>query len=122
MKLQFDPNQPYQRDAVAAVVDLFDGQPQGTPEYAVIHTEDYGSLFAGQSRTELGVGNRLLLAEDKLHANTRAVQARNDIEGNDSSAPLEAWEHFDVAANVARQCPHFSVEMETGTGKTYVYL
>jgi type III restriction enzyme len=66
MKLQFDPNQPYQRDAVAAVVDLFDGQPQGTPEYAVIHTEDYGSLFAGQARTELGVGNRLLLAEDGL--------------------------------------------------------
>lgn len=122
MKLQFDPNQQYQLDAVAAVVDLFDGQPQGTPEYAVIHTEDYGSLFAGQARTELGVGNRLLLAEDKLYANTRAVQTRNDIEGNDLSAPLEAWEHFDVAANVARQCPHFSVEMETGTGKTYVYL
>jgi type III restriction enzyme len=28
MKLQFDPNQPYQLDAVAAVTDLFDGQPQ----------------------------------------------------------------------------------------------
>jgi type III restriction enzyme len=122
MKLQFDPNQQYQLDAVAAVTDLFDGQPQGAPEYAVIHTEDYGSLFAGQARTELGVGNRLLLAEDNLRANTRAVQARNDIEGNDSSAPLEAWEHFGAAANVARQCPHFSVEMETGTGKTYVYL
>ena len=66
MKLQFDPNQQYQLDAVAAVTDLFDGQPQGAPEYAVIHTEDYGSLFAGQARTELGVGNRLLLAEEKL--------------------------------------------------------
>jgi type III restriction enzyme len=29
---------------------------------------------------------------------------------------------FDVPANHARACPHFSVEMETGTGKTYVYL
>jgi len=47
MKLQFDPNQQYQLDAVAAVTDLFDGQPQGAPEYAVIHTEDYGDLFAG---------------------------------------------------------------------------
>jgi hypothetical protein len=32
MKLQFDPNQPYQLDAVAAVTDLFDGQPQGAPD------------------------------------------------------------------------------------------
>jgi type III restriction enzyme len=36
MKLQFDPNQPFQLDAVAAVADLFEGQPQGSPEYAVI--------------------------------------------------------------------------------------
>jgi type III restriction enzyme len=122
MKLQFDPNQQYQLDAVAAVTDIFDGQPQGAPEYAVIQVGDYGGLFAGQSRTELGVGNRLLLPDEKLLANTRAVQARNDIEVDDPATPLEAWELFDTAANTARRCPHFSVEMETGTGKTYVYL
>jgi type III restriction enzyme len=122
MKLQFDPNQPYQLDAVAAVTDLFDGQPQGAPDYSVIHVEDIGGLFAGQTRTELGVGNRLLLPEEKLLANTRTVQARNDIDVVDLTVPLEAWELFDTTANMARYCPHFSVEMETGTGKTYVYL
>ena len=116
------PNQHFQLDAVAAVTDLFDGQPQGAPEYAVINVSDWGDMFAGQSRTELGVGNRLLLAEDKLTANTRLVQARNDIELSDASVPLEAWDLFDAPANIARRCPHFSVEMETGTGKTYVYL
>ena len=64
----------------------------------------------------------LLLPEEKLHANTRAVQARHDIEVAYPGAPLAVWELFDMAANAVRLCPHFSVEMETGTGKTYVYL
>jgi type III restriction enzyme len=122
MKLQFDANQQYQLDAVAAITDLFEGQPQGTPDYSVIQMGDMGGIFAGQQQSELGLGNRILLSQDKLQANVRAVQARNDIDISDPSVPLEAWELFDISANTARECPHFSVEMETGTGKTYVYL
>ena len=51
-----------------------------------------------------------------LHKNTRAIQGRNEIDVSDGNAPLEGW------PLPGRQCPHFSVEMETGTGKTYVYL
>jgi type III restriction enzyme len=122
MKIQFDPNQSFQLDAVAAITDLFDGQPQGAPEFAVIKMGEFGGLFTGQDRTELGVGNRLLLAGDRLRENLRAVQSRNDIEVPDPTTAPEAWELFDGPANQARACPHFSVEMETGTGKTYVYL
>src|SRR5713226_931336 len=81
-----------------------------------------GGLFAGQEQTELGLGNRLLLAEDSLLTNTRTVQAHNEIEVAEPNGPLEGWEHFDGPVNQSRLCPHFSVEMETGTGKTYVYL
>src|SRR4030042_1926883 len=122
MKLQFDPNQQFQIDAVAAIPGLFDGQPRGAPEYSVISMGGFEGLFTGQEQTELGAGNRLLLADERLRTNTRNVQIRSDIEVDDAAAPLESWELFDAQANVSRHCPHFSVEMETGTGKTYVYL
>lgn len=122
MKLQFDANQQFQINAVAAVADLFQGQPEGEPQYAVINVGSTGGLFAGQEQTELGVGNRLLLADNSLLTNARLVQAHNEIEVAEPNSLLEGWELFDGPANVSRQCPHFSVEMETGTGKTYVYL
>jgi len=122
MKLQFDGNQPFQLAAVQAVVDLFDGQPRSNPTYAPLRLMDYGPMFAGQAQTELGVGNQLLLDADRLRGNTRVVQERNDIEVDAPEEPLSAWELFDQPANMSRQCPHFSVEMETGTGKTHVAL
>jgi type III restriction enzyme len=88
----------------------------------VIAVGDEGGLFAGQERTELGVGNRLFLPDEKLRENLRAIQARNDVEVTAPADAPEAWELFDTPADQARRCPHFSVEMETGTGKTYVYL
>jgi restriction endonuclease len=62
-------------------------------------------LALGMAQADLGVGNRLTLLDDQLLANLRNVQLRNGL------APSEQLNSGD-----------FTVEMETGTGKTYVYL
>lgn len=100
MKLKFDPNLEFQIDAINAMVDVFDGQPLSG-----------GDLEIGFKRqnwifqTELGVGNNLVLDEEAILRNVQLIQERNGIEKTQ-----------------VLQGMHFSVEMETGTGKTYVYL
>jgi type III restriction enzyme len=117
MKLQFDPKQEYQLDAVNSVVDLFEGQPLERSDFSVVFQTMDTELFAGQARTETGSGNQLLLNEDTILKNLQTVQERNLLDVRDS---LESWTWVDEAGS--HWCPHFSVEMETGTGKTYVYL
>ncbi|MFZ4774424.1 MAG: type III restriction endonuclease subunit R, partial [Terrimicrobiaceae bacterium] len=114
MKIQFDPKQQYQIDAVNAVVELFDGQPLEKPDYSVIFQTMDTELFAAQARTELGVGNHLAIFRDRLLQNLRAVQERNDLE---LSEDVLGWQWSGTGGE--QWCPHFSVEMETGTGKTY---
>src|SRR6266511_3043775 len=118
MKIQFDPKQQYQLDAVSAVIDIFEGQPLEQPEFAVIHQQEGVGLFQGQTQSELGVGNQVTINADDLRKNVRAVQERNDIEISDPKAPLEAWPILGSDGEFLRHCFHYSVEMETGTGKT----
>ena len=122
MKLHFDANQTFQIDAVESVTRLFEGLPKGDPDYSVIHVDKMVGLFSSQEHAELGFGNRPLIENSQLLANVRAVQERCDIELGIDSHELDGWEFFDRFLNRSRFCPHFSIEMETGTGKTYVYL
>jgi len=104
MKLHFESDLPYQAAAIEAVCDLFRGQEICRTEFTV--TKDFGQqrAIAGMEN-DLGIGNRLTLLDDELLKNLNDIQLRNGL------APSS-----DLASG------DFTVEMETGTGKTYVYL
>ena len=96
MKLQFDPKQEYQLDAVNSVVDLFEGQPLERSDFSVVFQTMDSELFAGQSRTETGSGNQLLLNEETILKNLQVVQERNLLDVRDS---LESWTWVDEAGS-----------------------
>ena len=104
MKLHFEPNLDYQLQAVEAVCDLFKGQELCRTEFTVTRDAADPQLRMAFAQNDLGVGNRLTLLDEELLKNLHDIQLRNGL------PPTETI------------TPDFTVEMETGTGKTYVYL
>ncbi len=102
MKIQFDPNLDYQQEAIKAVTDIFDGQEVCRSNFSVPSFDSQGLM---QNETELGYGNKLHLLDDELLENLNKIQLRNGLEHSKKLTSKD-----------------FTVEMETGTGKTYVYL
>ncbi len=95
MRFEFDANQSYQRNAIDAVVKLFEGQ----------NRVEARLQFSGDTHAPV-VPNRLDLDDKQIHANLQDLMAGNP--------PVNGQDLPDF--------PNFSVEMETGTGKTYIYL
>lgn len=115
---QFDSHQQYQLDAIASVVDLFDGQPKDADKIATIlrgvvstKTDAQGELAVDTAQEIGAIGNNLVLDNAAILANLQAVQDRNGLEVSNTLAQENDAAKLD-----------FDIEMETGTGKTYVYL
>lgn len=106
MKLHFEPDLDYQLQAIEAVCDLFRGQEQCRTEFTVtMRLPDEAQMSLDVAQSDLGMGNRLTLLDDELLKNLSDIQLRGGL------PPSGALTSGD-----------FTVEMETGTGKTYVYL
>jgi type III restriction enzyme len=115
MEIQFSANQQYQLDAINSVVDLFTGQSQagGVGNFEV---QDEGLLLS-LALTDKGLANRLTITADQLLANCRKIQSNNKLALTDGLLGLTL-----ESGEMLGSFPNFTVEMETGTGKTYVYL
>ncbi len=103
MKLKFNPNLAYQQHAIASVTDLFLGQTPKQSNFTVSHMIGQIGVFD----TTNGIGNMLELDEEDILKNLQAVQLRNGLP---------------QTTKLTRGNYDFDIEMETGTGKTYVYL
>lgn len=102
MKLQFDANLHYQEQAVSAVVDVFRGQTPKQSSFTISNYSDQGTMY-----TDNGIGNKLELVDEEILENLQAVQLRNGLP---------------QTKTLKKGAYDFDIEMETGTGKTYVYL
>jgi type III restriction enzyme len=115
LKLKFDAGQQHQLDAIRSIVDLFSGHPRTEAQFAL-------------SSNGMAVSNlpefRESLDPQLLEANLLAVQQANGFRDELMARTLEMdnGPMLDAAGGDSHIHPSFTVEMETGTGKTYVYL
>ena len=110
MRFKFEANQDYQLRAIESVANLLEGQPYVQVGLDVVE----GAMFTA-------VPNRMGLDDESLLKNIQLVQTQNNL---DVDTFLEYIEEKIITATGEKTArfPNFSIEMETGTGKTYVYL
>ncbi len=127
MKIKFNSELNYQLTAINSIVKVFEGQELCSSQFSVPKW-DFGSSIKHESANQLplfgmghkpsedakdlsdelrdiGVANKLTLLPEEILENIRGVQLKNGLPQSENL-----------------QTMNFTVEMETGTGKTYVYL
>jgi type III restriction enzyme len=104
MKIQFESQLEYQNHAINSIVNIFEGQEICQSNFTV--TGINNNLLTYQN--DLGIGNRLELLDDEILTNVQNIQLKNGLPQTKGVKDIKTMD--------------FSVEMETGTGKTYVYL
>lgn len=134
--LSFEPNLEHQSHAINAIVGLFAGQPTDgnglnnglnddfAPQPFALeqpididnpnHSSHSHQQIASQQVRSQTVANHLIISDEQVLENIQNIQREHGIE------PSETL--YDDQKNLASYGLNASIEMETGTGKTYVYL
>ncbi|SOC44456.1 restriction endonuclease [Ureibacillus acetophenoni] len=101
MKIQFK-ELDYQDMAIKSILNVFDGQGIRKSEFTIMEQDSQGKLFGDQ-----GIGNKIDISASKLLQNVQQIQIEQGIP---------------ISESIPMPFPQFNIEMETGTGKTFVYL
>ena len=124
MKLQFKI-QDFQLQAVKAVVDSFQGQPLKSKKFTLERSIDIirkakraaegfnSDDFEHELMEDIGYRNsNILLADSQVLKNIQAIQDTSEIHQSQQIERPQGWKNG----------YNLTVEMETGTGKTYTYI
>ncbi len=111
MQLQFT-HQDYQTRAVQAVVQVFKGQPLAKSDFALA-----GQTGSVHYAADGSIANALHLTEEQILANVQQVQQAQNV----AVSPALVASHSDNGKEVFCRL-NFTIEMETGTGKTYTFI
>lgn len=104
MKLKFI-DQPYQTDAVNAICDIFEGCEIKDSLFTIeVNQKNELDLDGEGVSYFVGHSNKLTIDDFTMLKNVQEIQSKNDIKMSNDL-----------------QKKNFTIEMETGTGKTYVY-
>lgn len=106
MKLQFNSELDYQNEAIESITNIFKGQRQCKSNFTVVSGVDESGT-EGKLLTDTGIGNKLDIDEEDILKNVREIQLKNGLP---------------PSSIIRKDDYHFDIEMETGTGKTYVFL
>ena len=108
MEIKFEKGLDYQRDAINSIVDVFSGQEICKSNFTV-YSPEYISKQSALEMNDIGFANKLQLTENQVLENVQRIQLRNGLKPSANN-------------ELEKSLYDLSVEMETGTGKTYVYL
>lgn len=114
MEFKFDAQQQYQLEAIESLVKIFKGQPNDAAKLTttlrsqiILEDGDQETIDVDLSEEVGAIGNKLVLDRATILQNLQSVQDKNGLE---------------VSRALVGDSLDFDIEMETGTGKTYVYL
>ncbi|HBH3650737.1 TPA: DEAD/DEAH box helicase family protein [Clostridioides difficile] len=107
MKLKFRSDLKYQEEAIKSVVDIFKGQTQQQSNFTICTDNNLNEkqLQIRELQNNNIIGNKLNINEESILRNVQNIQVRNNLPKSENLNGM-----------------NFTIEMETGTGKTYVYL
>lgn len=122
MKLRFK-HQKFQEDATNAICNVFSGQPNETRKFLLDQGSSSSAAQSLFSDTQTGWANpQIHLREEDILKNLREVQKTNKILPSNKIETLTSKVEWDDGRKQTVVKPVFTIEMETGTGKTYTYI
>jgi type III restriction enzyme len=118
-KFVFDPNQDYQLKAIASIVDIFSGQVKLQPHtnFGLQPNVDSQEKHKQTELVDFNIvpNTPLIISKADIAQSVHSIQTQNSV-------PLSPTEFNSNGQLELKDSTNFTIEMETGTGKTYVYL